>query len=153
MATRVRLHQGEINQLLRSPGGAVHREVSKHTRRVNNLAKATAPSDTGALRASIRMAVNTRGKRVVGRVWTTKRYAIYQHEGTGVYAGKGRIKPKSKKALAFEPRSGRPQGRGARSSKGGRVVVASVKGVPPNPWLVNALDNGCPWPIDTSSRL
>jgi len=150
---RVRLHQGEINQLLRAPGGAVHREVSKHTRRVTNLAKAGAPVDNGKLRASITSSVSTRGKRVVGRVWTPLKYGLWQHEGTGIYAGRGRIYPKTAKVLVFRPRKGRPQRRGARGSKGPVVFAKSVKGVPPKPYLVEALEAGCPWPLDTSSRL
>lgn len=143
MATRVRLNHTEISSLLRRPGGSVHSEVTKHTRRVHNLAKILAPSDTGKLRASIEFEVRlTRGgKKVRGRVWTPLDYGLYQHEGTGP------IYPKRAKALVFRPKNARPQRSGSRSSKGGWVFAKKTKGVPSTPYLVNALDMGCPWPL------
>lgn len=145
--TRVDIHQGECNKLLRSPGGAVHREVSKHTRRVTNAAKMQAPTDTGKMRAQINGDVNIEGKRVVGRVEAPSRYAYWQHEGTGVYAGKGPIRPKHANALVFRPKKGRPQGQGASGNKGPLVFAKQVKGTPPTPFLVNALNEACPWPM------
>src|SRR5690606_15248656 len=136
MATRVWLHHAEIDRLLRQPGGAVHREVTMHTRRVYNTAKTLCPVDFGPLRASHRRKVATRGRAlVVGRVWATAPDAIYVH------AGGGRVRAKHAKALAFRP-------------KGSRKLICRkwVGPAAPQPWLTTALRVACPWPSRKGGR-
>ena len=59
---------------------------------------------------------------------TPAEYAIYVNDGTGIYAGKGRIKPKSAKALVFKPG---PKWRGPVQTSGkfkGLAAFKSIKG-------------------------
>lgn len=145
--TRVRMHRAQCDQLLRTPGGAVYDTVDKYQRRVTALAKAGAPKDSGVGAASIAGFTTRRGMRVVATIGTPLRYMLWQHEGTGVYAGRGRITPKRAQALAFQPK-------GQRASSGGpgrMVIVKSVKGVKGKPYLTTALHKGCPWPAKESN--
>jgi hypothetical protein len=65
-------------------------------------------------------------------------YALYVHDGTGLYGPKKTvIRPKNAKALVFKSKV-----YGAKRGKfAGKVVVKSVKGMKPNPFLANALDS------------
>lgn len=84
--------------------------------------------DTGALRSDIQVQLRTLGGHPVVRVGTNKRYARFVHDGTGIYGPRRRrIVPTTKKALAFQSRRGR------------RIVVRSVRGMPPNEFLKDAL--------------
>ena len=63
------------------------------------------------------------------RIGTNVEYAIFVHEGTGIYGPKGvPIRPSRAKALVFTPY-------GAVKP----VFAKQVKGMPANPFLVNAL--------------
>lgn len=144
---RITLHQDEIDRLMRSEDGAVVQKIDRYTRRTETAAKRRAPVDNGKLRASITSQTDIQGKRIVGTIWTPVFYAIYQHEGTGVYAGNGPIKPKNGKFLVFKPKQGHPQGKGRKGGKGGLVFARQVKGVPPNPFLEDALKSVVPWKV------
>lgn len=56
---------------------------------VANKAKQNVGVDTGALRADIKTEVVEKNGEVVGRVGNTLEYAIYHHQGTGIYASEG----------------------------------------------------------------
>lgn len=92
--------------------------------------------DTRALQQSIGVRVirNTREPRV--RIGSSKEYARYVHDGTGIYGPRRRpIRPVKAQALVFPSRR-----YGKKSGPfRGKVVVKSVKGIKPNPYLVNAL--------------
>lgn len=134
--TRVEMHHAEINRLLRSPAGPVYREVAKHTRRVLLLSKMKANVDTGKMRARIRSDTRVRGKRVQGRVLSPAHYTKWVHDG------RGPVYPKKAKALRFKPK-------GAN----GFVFAQRVGPYAGNPFLVDALEEGCPWPVSTTHRL
>lgn len=149
---RIRLHEDAIRELLTSQAGPVVREVSTYTRRTANGARRRAPGDTGQLRGSIQENITVSGLRVVGRVYSPLKHAIYQHEGTGIYGPTGQpIRPKKGKFLVFEPGRGtgplRIGGKHAAPGKRGLVFAREVKGVPPNPFLTDALRAAVPWPI------
>ena len=107
--------------------------------RIVNHARREAPVDEGGLRASIAHVVipQAGGVRVV--VGSELPYAEYVHEGTGIYGPHGTpIVPVTKKALKFRASMKHlPK----RPAKGKRpfVIVRSVKGSPPNPYLARAL--------------
>lgn len=93
--------------------------ISGHPKRV----------DSGRLRDSIRAVPIIRGGAPGSRIGTNVKYALFVHDGTGIYGPRGaRIKPKTKRYLKFIPKGGN------------RFVYAkSVKGMRPNPFLKDAL--------------
>ncbi len=62
--------------------------------------KYTPVGKSGQLRASFTHKVNASGSE--GEIGTNKEYAPYVEFGTGVYIGKGRIYPRTKKVLAWD---------------------------------------------------
>lgn len=134
---RITMHQAAIADFLHSPSQPIHRAVASRVRKTDALAAATAPVDEGRLRNARNSGVRDEGSRLVGHVEFTVDYAIYHAKGTGIYGPEHRpITPKKGKALVF------------RTKSGVLVFAKSVKGIPPNPWLVNALKAGAaPWPV------
>lgn len=147
MSARVRhkLNLVAITALLNSPSGPVAKDLIKRgikvqTRAKRNLGGGTGSGpkrvDTGLLRASIGTNLYTSTSGLTMRIGTGVNYALYVHEGTGIYGPKMRpIRPKNGKVLVFKSKV-----YGAKKGKyAGKVVVKSVKGMKPNPFLVNAL--------------
>lgn len=137
----VKLDPSALRELLLSPQGPVYRDIQLQTTKVRNRALALCPVNNGRLRASITQEVISEPTGPIGRVGTNVEYALFVHEGTGVYGPRGApytIVPRSKKALAFVWKGAPipPNGRGGRHVYK-RVMV---KGTRPNPFLRNALD-------------
>lgn len=148
MATaRVRLNDTEMRNLLQGPNGPVVQHVTRLCRRVTNQAKRNCKVDEGTLRASITYAVLPSPNSVLGRVGTPLIYGLYLHEGTGVYGPKARpITPIRRQFLRFEVKSG-------TSAVGRRPLVfaRSVRGVPPDKFLLRALESVVPYPVRPGS--
>lgn len=113
---------------------AVARDMQRRGLRVEAAAKARISGnpkrvDTGRLRSSIKAVPITRRGAPGSRIGTNVKYAIFVHDGTGIYGPRGaRIKPKTARYLKFIPKGGN------------RFVYAkSVKGMRPNPFLLDAL--------------
>lgn len=134
-----------LETLLVSPQGGVAKDLVKRGQRVQSRAKrnlgggtGSGPKrvDTGLLRASIGTNLSVTSTGLTMRVGTGVYYALYVHEGTGIWGPKGRvIKPKNGKVLVFKSKV-----YGAKKGKYvGKVVVPFVKGMKPNPFLTNAL--------------
>lgn len=84
--------------------------------------------DTGLLRSSVQVDLRAVATRPSVRIGTNLKRARYVHFGTGIYGPRrAKIVPRTKKALAFTTKRGR------------RVVVRSVKGMPKNEFLKDAL--------------
>lgn len=104
-------------------------------------ARQLAPRDSGNLRRRINPdPPRAFGTRVTSRVVADTPYAIYQHEGTGVYGPRrARIRPTRRRALRF------------RWKKVGAVVFfRSVAGTRPTKFLVRAVDevlSSPPWRV------
>jgi hypothetical protein len=134
----VRLNHPEIVALLTD-------RAYRIGRRVHRLAQAYAPRESGRLASSLFVTAGTTGAHVFADVGTFLPYGLYQHEGTGVYAGRGMIRARPGKVMRFRP--GRAVGplRAGEShppaSARGWVYARAVKGVPPNPFLVQALND------------
>lgn len=152
-----RVNKAVVDELLRGRSGPVVRHITDIAEAVRNEAVRNVKRDTGALAASIEPTVNVYGRLVVGRVGTPLFYARYLHEGTGIYGPKKkRIVPVTAKALRFKP--GRmigplPAGKVGTSpeDRGGWVFARSVKGIPPHPFLVEAFERACPYPVRVRS--
>lgn len=136
----VRLDPSALRSLLLSADGPVYRDIQIQTAKVRNRALALCPVNNGRLRASITDQIELTPNGPVGRVGTNIEYALYVHEGTGIYGPKGQpytIVPRSKKALAFVWKGAPIPANG----RGGRHVYkrVMVKGSRPKPFLRDAL--------------
>lgn len=133
---RIRLARDELEKIAAQGAGKL---VLSATRRTLNRARVLSPWDTGNLRASHTMTIKRlKKKRVVGRVSSRVNYALAVHEGTRPHV----IRPKRKKALAFQRGGSVAGGGGARIRFGGRMVVVKKvnhPGTQPRPWLRQAM--------------
>jgi len=133
-----RLNPVEITRLLTSPSGPVAKNMLIRGYRVQAQARknlgggSSGPKriDTGKLRASISVELRRKNLQTITvRVGTNVEYAIWVHDGTGLYGPQHRlIKPKTKRYLRFKPHG---------SSK--YVYARAVRGMRGNPFLANAL--------------
>ncbi|MFC4328374.1 HK97 gp10 family phage protein [Streptomyces andamanensis] len=147
MAVRVKFewNEPEIDRLLRAPDGDVATYVRRVAEATRSLAVAMAPVDNGPLRASLRVEMEYSTKHVKAWVYSNLEYALYVHEGTGIYGPKGQpIRPVRAKFLRFEARNARTTPRG----RGNIVFARQVRGARPNRFLLNALKASSPWPVD-----
>jgi len=122
-----------MHAILQNPTGGVANDMMKRGIRVQarariNLQRAPRRVDTGKLISSIQIRIFMfRGYPAV-RVGSDLDYAIYVHEGTGIYGPRHHlILPKHGKFLVFKGKDGHT------------VFARSVKGMPPNPFLADAL--------------
>lgn len=142
MAVVVKIHAQELNHLLSAPGGAVWMDLHVRGNRVLNRARQLVPVDTGALRASLTMEHITVGGAPAVRIGSALPYAIYRHEGTGIYGPKGApIRPVSATVLRWPATNN--SGSGARRYRGGAtaayVFARQVRGTPGVAYLLDAL--------------
>jgi len=142
MANRVVLNSTGLNELLRSPSGAVAQDIIKRSNRVLNRAITLCPVDQGTLRQSLAKEISIEGDVVVGRVGTNVEYALFVHEGVGLYGPKKTpIVPVRAKALRWATKNN--TGSGRRRYKGGATAAYTFskrsKGFKGKPFLRNAL--------------
>jgi hypothetical protein len=99
---------------------------------IQRIARVYAPRDTGQLHASILVhPTEGAGLLIKTRIGTSLKHAKWQEEGTGVYAGHGRIYPRHAKTLAWQ--------------KNGKWVFAkSVAGVKPHWFMKKARTESTP---------
>lgn len=115
-------------RILHAKDGQVARDMYRRGRRVEGYAKRLANVDTGRMRASIHTEQLAVGDTWGARVGTDVKYAIFVHEGTGIYGPThARIVPRSSKVLVWKPRGGKT------------IFVRSVRGIEGNPFLRRAL--------------
>lgn len=72
--------------------------ITNSVNRIQSNVRERAPHATGALQRTVLTQVNYPS----GQVSVDSKYGIYVEKGTGVYAGKGLIRPKRAKVLAFK---------------------------------------------------
>jgi hypothetical protein len=139
-----KLDPAAIQKLLTSPQGGVYRDMMRRGLRVETRAKQnlqTGPKrvDTGRLRASISTQMVVVNGKPVAMVGTNVSYALYVHEGTGLYGPAHKmIVPVNKKVLRWKTRGAGQAGRRA-AGKGGYTFAMQSSGMRPNPFLKNAL--------------
>jgi hypothetical protein len=133
------LDRAQLQQMLKGPNGAVAKDMLKRALKVEAQAKRNLNDndprrvDTGRLRASITHELRL-GHTFVARVGTNVVYALYVHEGTGLYGPRHQlIVPKNKKVLRWKTRSG------ARTGRGGYTYSKWSRGMRPNRYLKDAL--------------
>jgi len=136
VTTRIRHHVDTtaLHAILMSPQGGVAKDLFRRGKKVEakakqNLERAPRRVDTGLLRSSINTQLVSQGGKISVRVGTNVFYAVYVHDGTGIYGPKGTyIYPKTKKFLSWKPKSG------------GRIFAKRVRGMRPNRFLADAID-------------
>lgn len=138
MPVYIRVDSVKIAYMLSRPDGGVARDLLKRGLRVESRAKVLLSGtgvahpkrvDTGRLRASVRTALRHEAGKPVVRVGTAVGYAIFVHNGTGIYGPRRTpITPVTSEFLRFRP-------------KGSPVFLyrRSVKGMRGNPFLKDAL--------------
>lgn len=125
MAWRLILDPHAVEALLRSENGPIGVDLWRRLYRVTAAAKRRCPRRSGRLGGSIRPSMRRDSRGLVGVVGTDVEYALFVHEGTGLYGPrKRRIVPVTKRALYW---------------KGARHPVRSVRGQRSNPFLRDAL--------------
>lgn len=138
-----RLDNEGLRNVLSGQDGAVWLSVLRTAKRVENSAKRKAPVDQGKLRASITTEMRSENNTPVAVVGSNLEYAIYVHEGTGLWSKRkpGPIRPVRAKVLRW-PRKNQ-SGSGRRRYRGGRtdayVYAKQSAGSPPKPFLTDAL--------------
>lgn len=142
MPTSIKLDNDALYKMLQSPVGPVYADIVRRSNRVLNQARRNCPVDEGRLRASLGREIIRHGSTVVGRVGTNLPYAVFIHEGTGIYAGKGPIRPVRARVLRWPVKNN--SGRGRRRYRAGATAAYAyarqVKGQPGRPFLRNALE-------------
>jgi Bacteriophage HK97-gp10, putative tail-component len=133
----VDLHHVEIANFLYAPGSPVRRNWRNLGQKVQRVAIRKAPKDTGRMAASISVTVHNVPSALIATIGTGVHYALWVHQGTGVYAGRGPIRPRTGKYLRFKVG---PSPRGLARRKPRSVVYATeVAGQPAQPFLTDAL--------------
>lgn len=111
---------------------------------VLNAARRGCPVDEGRLRASLTIEYRTGpGGEPIARIGSNLPYAIFVHEGTGLYGPRGTyIYPRSGRFLVWPAKNN--SGVGRRRFEGRRtstyVFARRSRGMPGRPFLLNALD-------------
>lgn len=128
---QVRLDDAALRELLGGPNGAVAKAVGRVAVAVQSEAKRLCPVDTGRLRSSITSKVVQEGGGPVGIVGTNVKYALWVHNGTGLYGPHHHpIVPVHARVLRWPVRGG---------SRGGFAYARSVRGTRGRPFLRDAL--------------
>lgn len=139
----VALEPRQVQALLAGSSGAIMADLLRRGRNVVNRARVLCPVDEGTLRASIE-AVPMRGPDGLPMVQVGSRlkYAIYVHEGTGIYGPRGTpIRPVRASILRWPAKNN--SGSGRRRYRGGQtetwVYARQSSGSPARPFLRDAL--------------
>jgi hypothetical protein len=128
-----------IQQLLEGRNSGVVKDLIRRGTLVEsaakkNLRRSPTRVNTGRLSSSITWRlVEYRGHPAVW-VGTTVKYAIFVHEGTGLYGPRHKmIRPVNKKVLRWKVRGG------GRKSRKGYTYAKWSRGMRPNPFMKDAL--------------
>lgn len=144
--TELQLKREELKLILAGNEGAVAKQMARVANAVMNSAKRKCPVDRGKLRASITWEMRRENDQPVFVVGTNLEYAVYVHEGTGLWSKTkpGPIRPKNKPFLAWPKinKNYRQTG-GPRRYKNGKtaayVYAKQSAGSPGKPFLTDAL--------------
>lgn len=136
MTTHIRHHVDltALHAILSSPQGGVAKDLFRRGKKVEtraklNLSRSPRRVDTGLLRSSINTQLVSQGGKISVRVGTNVVYALFVHDGTGLYGPKGAyIYPKTSKYLSWKTKNGK------------QIYVKRTRGMKPNRFLADAID-------------
>lgn len=127
-----------MRQLLLSPAGPVAKDLMRRGRAVQNRAKVLCPVDRGDLRNSIFVELVVDRGTLICVIGSRLSYAIFVHNGTGLYGSGKLIRPVRANVLAW-PNRGMTSAR-TRAQVGGSMTFAMFSvGTPARPFLSDAL--------------
>lgn len=119
-------------------------DLRRRANAVLRAARALTPTDTGRLKTSLAIEFSTAPDgSPVARIGSNLPYAIFVHEGTGIYGPKGAmIFPVKGKFMVWPAINN--SGKGRRRFKAGKtelfIFAKSTRGMPGTPFLLDALD-------------
>jgi phage gpG-like protein len=134
-----------LREMFASENGPVALEIRRRGNVVMREAKRLCPADTGTLRRSVTLEMRRESGLPVAVVGSNLKYAIYVHEGTGLYSKRGAklIRPVNKRVLRWPTVNN--SGSGRRRYKGGATAgytfSLTSRGSPGRPFLTDALRN------------
>lgn len=145
MAARVdvRISPAQMRDLLGGSTGPVYAEIQMRGNRVLRQSRRLVPVDQGTLKASLTMEMRVSRGVPIAVVGSNLKYAIYVHEGTGLYSKKNPryIRPVRARILRWPNKNN--SGTGNRRYSGGRTssytFAMKSRGTPGRPYLVDAL--------------
>ena len=136
MPVRVTVNTTAIEELVHGP---VRSKILGVANATASNARTRAPSDTGRMKGmiNVREAHDHGAWMLIFHIGPPGlKYAVWVHQGTGLYNKQDYIRPKSKPAMVFYWK------------KAGKVVsMQRVKGQPAQPFLLVALQRTSPWPV------
>ena len=137
-----RLNDAQVQIFMKGSNGLVWQDINRRGNNVLNEAIVRCPRNNGTLVQSLKKEMLLVDGQPVARVGSNLKYAVYVHEGTGIYGKRGRpIVPVNKKALRW-PKTNN-SGSGRRRYRGGKtsqyVFSKKSKGVKGRPFLRQAL--------------
>jgi len=150
---RIIVDQAAVREFLTSPAGPVYQFIDDKAQKVRDAAKRYAPEQSGDLRGSIDYQMFVNNLTVYAWVGSRLPYAIFVHEGTGIYGPRhSMIYPQRGRYLVFTPSSGMGSwgqaAPGADHPAGGKVFARAVRGMPGTPYLYFAMLLELPgWPV------
>lgn len=138
-ALRIELN-GEALRSIAIAGAAD--DLRQRANRVLNAARRLAPVDEGRLRASIAVEFTTGpGGVPVARIGSNLEYALFRHEGTGIYGPRGAmIRPRTAKFMVWSVRNNNYVTTGGKRNTGQLAFARETKGIKGVPFLLDALD-------------
>lgn len=145
VSVTINYNANEIKALMTSPQGPIWRDINRRGTLVLNRARRLAPVDTSRLKNSITMEMSLVRGVPTAMVGTNVKYALFVHEGTGIY-GRGQfIKPVRARALRWPSinQKYRQTGGSRRYASGrtaGYVFSKRSKGSRARPFLTDALE-------------
>ena len=132
-----------LRDILSAENGPVALDIRRRGNAVQRAAKRLCPADTGTLRRSITLEMEKQDGLPVAVVGSNLPYAIFVHQGTGLYSKNGArlIRPVNKRVLRWPAvnNSGKGRRRYAGGQTAGYVYSMTSKGSPGRPFLTDAL--------------
>lgn len=129
---RLVVDHAAVRDITHGRGGAVYGDMARRGRNIESEAKRLCPVLDGRLRASITSEVEVSSVGVTVRVGTNVAYALWVHDGTGIYGPAGRmITPQRAARMSWQPRGGGP-----------RVYARATRGMRGRPFLRDAVPAG-----------
>lgn len=134
-----RINRSELHNLQ----NIIADQVEEVAYQVTEAIRAFQPNDTGMTRSLWTFRVRGQGStKVVATISNPSDVAAWLHTGTGIYGPIGRpITPVTADFLRFKPK-------GASQF----IFRRSVRGMPPNDYIIDGIEAASPWPVTVHSR-